>query len=419
MDGTHIEKAVAIGIMMGDPAVDSDEQSFQELRTLAKQINLDIVHVMTQNLEKINNEFFIGKGKAHELAEYCKAHDIESVVFDNELTPSHIRNLEELLDIDVYDRSLVIIKIFAKHAKTAEGKMQVKLAEQTYLLPRLTGSNKHLSRLVGGAAGAGSAMRGPGESKLEHQKRVAKTTIAHLKREIEELKRTRQNARVLRKKNDLQQIAIIGYTNAGKSTLLNCLTDAGVLSEDNLFVTLDPTAKSLSLPDGSNVIMIDTVGFIRKLPTNLIKAFASTLEEATLADMILHVADASSPDLERNLAVVNDMLVQLKAEHKPILTVFNKMDKVENEQNLPHVENCLGISCKTGYNMDLLLHRICGTLPEQRYTVTVTIPYKDGKVLGELRKVAMIKEEKHLEEGTEVTAVVDKFGIAILRQLDV
>ncbi len=358
-------RAVLIGVTIDGERDSSDDASLHELQVLTESLGYEVLHTFTQRLHKVNNESFIGSGKVAEISAYCKANAADAVVFDTELSPSHVRHLEDAFDIDVFDRSLIIIKIFAARARTAEGKLQVRLAEQMYVLPRLTGSNKHLSRLVGGVVGA----RGPGESKLEHERRVIKHNITRLKRELEDVKRHRRVSRKARERGDVTQVAIIGYTNAGKSTLLNRLTASTVEAADAPFVTLDPTARAYRLPDGRRVVLSDTVGFIRRLPTNLIKAFASTLEEAALADCLVHVIDASSPDMTRCIEVVDEMLAELDAADKPRLTIYNKCDAVDDMSVLPLDGNSLCVSCKTGFNVDAIpeaLERLVDALDAYR-----------------------------------------------------
>lgn len=328
-------------------------------------------------------------------------HEIDIVICDDELTGSQVRNLEDLTGTRVMDRSALIMDIFASRAKTKEGKLQVELAQLQYYLTRLTGSFVNLSRL-----GGGIGTRGPGETKLETDRRHIRNRISVIKKQLEEVEKNRETQRKQRIKDGMQQIALVGYTNAGKSSLLNHFTNAGVLAEDKLFATLDPTARKLTLPDGSPVILVDTVGFIRKLPHHLIKAFRSTLEEAINADVLIHVADASSSQLEQNIAVVENLLYELGASQKPIITAYNKSDAAgEIILNKPM---CLEISAKTGHNTDTLLQMLCDAMPEKRHRIKVLVPYSDGSVVSAIYKNASINAEEHTAEGTLMDITVDE-----------
>ena len=298
------------------------------------------------------------------------------------------------------DRSALIMDIFASRAKTKEGKLQVELAQLQYYLTRLTGSFVNLSRL-----GGGIGTRGPGETKLETDRRHIRNRISFIRKQLEEVEKNRENQRKQRIKEGLQQIALVGYTNAGKSSLLNYLTDAGVLAEDKLFATLDPTARKLTLPDGSPVILVDTVGFIRKLPHHLIKAFRSTLEEAVIADVLVHVVDAASSQLEQNIEVVEGLLHELGASQKPVVTAFNKTDLVPDFTS--HKQMSVEISVKKGHNIDKLLDTLCDAMPEKRRRVKVLIPYSKGSVLSIIYANANVNSEEHTAEGTLMDITAD------------
>lgn len=303
------------------------EYSLQELVQLAETAGVEVLDVITQNREVLDSKWFIGKGKVEELRMAIDGLGATTAIFDQELSGAQVRNLEESLDVKIIDRTQLILDIFAQRAKTREGIVQVKLAQLTYLLPRLSGHGKNLSRL-----GAGIGTRGPGESKLETDRRHIRDRISDLKRQLDEMTRHRSLHRERRKKSGAVQVALVGYTNAGKSTLLNRLTAADVYIEDQLFATLDPTSRALELPSGKEVVLTDTVGFIQNLPHDLVAAFRATLEEANEADLILHVVDSSSPMRDEQMAVVHSILQDLGAADKPQIVLFNKKDACEPEQ---------------------------------------------------------------------------------------
>ena len=386
----------------GDEINDCTEQSLDELELLAHTAGAVCVGRFVQNKQTPDSATYIGEGKANDIRLFCLDNDVEIAIFDDELTGTQIRNLEELLEVRVMDRSSLILDIFASRAKTAEGKFQVELAQLKYYLSRLTGSFVNLSR-----QGGGIGTRGPGETKLETDRRHIRNRISALKQELAEVEKNRQTMRKKRIKEGVLQIAIVGYTNAGKSTLLNYLTDAGVLAEDKLFATLDPTSRKLTLPDGTNAVLTDTVGFIRKLPHHLINAFKSTLEEAVVADMLIHVVDGTSPEMANNIAVAQQLLKELKADNKPTITVFNKCDKGAPDViglDSPHIL----ISAKTGHNVDGLLNKIVEISPYQRVKLKVLIPYDKGNIISVLYKDAKILSENHTEKGTELEIIIDQ-----------
>ncbi len=396
------ERVVLVGVHTGsrDELNDCTEESMQELELLAQTAGAEVVAEFVQNRPAVENATYVGEGKAEEIRDFCKQHEIDIIICDDELTGSQVRNLEDFTGIRVMDRSSLIMDIFASRAKTKEGKLQVELAQLQYYLTRLTGSFVNLSRL-----GGGIGTRGPGETKLETDRRHIRNRISVIRKQLEEVEKNRENQRKQRIKEGLQQIALVGYTNAGKSSLLNFLTDAGVLAEDKLFATLDPTARKLTLPDGSPVILVDTVGFIRKLPHHLIKAFRSTLEEAVIADVLVHVVDASSPQLEQNIDVVEGLLHQLGASQKPIVTAYNKIDLVENFTSSKPMS--VEISVKKGHNVDLLLETLCDAMPEKRHRVKVLIPYDKGSLLSVIYANANVNSEEHTAEGTLMDITAD------------
>lgn len=396
------ERVVLVGVHTGsrDELNDCTEESMQELELLAQTAGAEVVAQFVQNRPAVENATYVGEGKAEEIRDFCQQQEIDIVICDDELTGSQVRNLEDFIGTRVMDRSALIMDIFAQRAKTKEGKLQVELAQLQYYLTRLTGSFVNLSRL-----GGGIGTRGPGETKLETDRRHIRNRISVIRKQLEEVEKNRENQRRQRIKEGLQQIALVGYTNAGKSSLLNCLTDAGVLAEDKLFATLDPTARKLTLPDGSPVILVDTVGFIRKLPHHLIKAFRSTLEEAVIADVLVHVVDASSPQLEQNIEVVESLLHELGASQKPIVTAFNKIDLVEDFAL--NKQMSVEISVKKGHNIDKLLETLCDAMPEKRHRVKVLIPYNKGAVLSVIYANANVNSEEHTPDGTLMDITAD------------
>ena len=396
------ERVVLVGVHTGsrDELNDCTEESMQELELLAQTAGAEVVAQFVQNRPAVENATYVGEGKAEEIRDFCQQQEIDIVICDDELTGSQVRNLEDFIGTRVMDRSSLIMDIFAQRAKTKEGKLQVELAQLQYYLTRLTGSFVNLSRL-----GGGIGTRGPGETKLETDRRHIRNRISVIRKQLEEVEKNRENQRRQRIKEGLQQIALVGYTNAGKSSLLNYLTDAGVLAEDKLFATLDPTARKLTLPDGSPVILVDTVGFIRKLPHHLIKAFRSTLEEAVIADVLVHVVDASSPQLEQNIEVVEGLLHELGASQKPIVTAFNKIDLVEDFAL--NKQMSVEISVKKGHNIDKLLNILCDAMPEKRRRIKVLIPYDKGAVLSIIYANANVNSEEHTAEGTLMDIIAD------------
>ena len=344
----------------------------------------------------------IGAGRLAEAELTCKNLGIELVIFDVELTGSQTANIEETLGVRVIDRTTLILDIFAQRARSAEGRLQVELAQQKYRLPRLTGKGTALSRL-----GGGIGTRGPGESKLETDRRHIRRRINALEQQLADLTRRRELMRSRRRKDQLTCVAIVGYTNVGKSTLLNALTDAGVLAENMLFATLDPTARALKLPDGRQVMLIDTVGLVRRLPHLLVEAFRSTLEEAANADLILNVCDISAPDAAEQIAVSTGLLREIGAQTVPVLNVLNKCDRLSAMPETIGRENCL-VSAKTGMGLDLLLERIAAALAPTHTRMKVLIPYDQGAVAGEIRSRGTVYAEEFLPEGVLLDAMIDR-----------
>jgi GTP-binding protein HflX len=387
-------------------AVEEDERNdtnacLDELEELASTAGAVVVGRMIQKREKIHPGTYIGKGKVEELLLYVQETKATSVVCDDELSPAQLKNLEELLQIKVIDRTIMILDIFAKHATTREGNIQVELAQLKYRATRLVGLRSSLSRL-----GGGIGTRGPGEKKLEMDRRLIRERISILKRELEGIQKAREVSRKQRSKNPIPVVAIVGYTNAGKSTLLNTLTDANVLEEDKLFATLDPTTRNLVLESGQQLLLTDTVGFIRKLPHHLIEAFRSTLEEAKYADIILHVVDSSNESSDIHMHTVYETLEMLGAGDKPVITAFNKIDKLEEEQTLKDfkADVTVKISAKKQIGLDTLLGEIETMLRNQKVYLERIFDYSNAGQIQMIRKYGQLLSEEYREDGIVVKA---------------
>ena len=388
---------------MGVDSGDFDcEASLDELAELAKTAGAEVVAKVTQKRDRPDSATYIGRGRLDEIKDFCKDNEVDLLIFDCELTPSQQRNIEDITDVRVVDRTQLILDIFALRARSGEGKLQVELAQLKYTLPRLGGKGTSLSRL-----GGGIGTRGPGETKLETDRRHIRRRIKNLEDDLEALSRRRKLARSRREKDGAQTIAIVGYTNAGKSTLMNTLTQAGVLAEDKLFATLDPTARALTLPDGRRVMLIDTVGFIRRLPHGLVEAFKSTLEEAVSATLILNVCDASSPDCAEHLDVTNRLLEELGCSDKPIIAVFNKCDVAPEISWLTAGLRSVKISALSGEGLDNLLNEIVKALPPTRKKVSLLLPYNMGSDAALLRNDGAVEVEEYRPEGLFMTVTAD------------
>lgn len=395
----YIEIAVTDGYDM-----DAVKSSLDELARLLDTAGAENVHQLTQTMESPSPATYIGKGKIDELREFIDAFDADGVISDDELTPAQMGNLEQALNVKVIDRTMLILDIFAQHATTREGKIQVEMAQLQYKSSRLSGSaGVAMSRL-----GGGIGTRGPGESKLETDRRRIRDRISSLRKQLKEMEKNRENTRKSREKNQIPVFAIVGYTNAGKSTLLNSLTGSSVLEEDALFATLDPTTRRMDLGDGWQILLTDTVGFISKLPHNLIDAFHSTLEEAKYADYIIHVVDSSDPSLERNMDVVYKTLNDLQITGKPILTVFNKDDIAENAHPLfdRHADLSVHISAKTGQGIDQLKKAMKKLLLSDMTQIKEVIPYTEGSRLEKLHETGHIIKEEYRPDGVYVEAFI-------------
>lgn len=396
----ELEKVILVAVTTGDE--DNAEESLDELEELVSTAGAVVAGRMIQNLEHINNATYIGSGKVKELKELIWEMEASAIISDDELTPAQYKNLEDELDVKVMDRTLIILDIFAKRAKTAEGKIQVELAQLRYRSTRLIGM-RNLSR-----QGGGIGTRGPGEKKLEVDRRVIRNRIAQLREQVGELENHRQVTRSKRQDNPVPVVAIVGYTNAGKSTLLNTLTDASVLEEDKLFATLDPTTRNYKLPDGQEVLLTDTVGFIRKLPHHLIDAFKSTLEEAKYSDIIIHVVDASNESMDKNMHAVYETLKKLDVKDKIVITVFNKLDKLEDKPILSdfNADYVVNAAIKKKAGLDDINEALEKALKSMRVTVEKVLDYADAGKVGLIRKYGQIISEEYKEDGIHIKAYV-------------
>lgn len=393
------ERALLLGVDTGEYDC---EISLAELEELSRTAGAEVVGTVSQKLPNPNPATYIGSGRMEEVCAFCRANEIDLIVADGELSPAQQRNMETQTDTRVIDRTTLILDIFAQRARSREGKIQVELAQLRYMLPRLTGKGKAMSRL-----GGGIGTRGPGESKLESDKRHIRRRIYALEEELRQIEKRRNAMRTRRKKDGVIAVAIVGYTNAGKSTLMNYLTEAGVLAEDKLFATLDPTARKLTLPNGQDIMLIDTVGLVRRLPHHLVEAFKSTLEEAKSADLILNVCDASDPVCAEHLEVTERLLSELGCSKTPTVTVMNKCDRVPEIYTLPTLGKTVHISARTGEGIPKLLSEIEKTVCAHTARVTLLIPFSEGQKLAEIRRSGVVLSETFLPEGTRAEAVVD------------
>lgn len=404
--GEETEKVLLVAVAAEGPdsGADSAEESLDELAELVKTAGAETVGRLIQNRESAHPGTYLGKGKLEELAELLEATGASGIVTDDELTPVQMKNLENALSCNVMDRTMVILDIFAQHAMTGEGKLQVELAQLRYRSSRLVGMGRAMSRL-----GGGIGTRGPGEKKLEVDRRTIRNRIAQLNRELAEVKKNRNVRREQRMRSAIPVIAIVGYTNAGKSTLLNRLTDAGVLSKDALFATLDPTTRNYHLPSGQEVLFTDTVGFIRKLPHHLIDAFRSTLEEAKYSDLILHVVDASNKNADVQMAVVYDTLRRLEIGDRKVVTAMNKQDLVTDSvwKDL-QAERTVRISAKTGEGIPELIDAISEVLLEGKVYIERVYGYDEITKLQGIRKYGQLLSEEYVAEGISVKAYVPR-----------
>ncbi len=395
------EKVILVGISEQDG--DDAEDSLAELAELVKTAGAVVVGTLIQKRETIHPGTYVGTGKVDEIAQLLAATGATGIVCDDELSPAQIKNLESILATKVMDRTLIILDIFAARATTSEGKIQVELAQLKYRLSRLSGLGKSMSRL-----GGGIGTRGPGEKKLEIDRRLINDRIAQLNRELKEVVKHRDITRAKREKNDVPVVAIVGYTNAGKSTLLNHLTDAEVLEEDKLFATLDPTTRMLELDGHQQVLLTDTVGFIRKLPHHLIEAFKSTLEEAKYADYIFHVVDASNPQMDKQMHIVYETLDRLGVKNKKIVTLFNKMDQRTEEEPLQdfRADHILMISAARNEGLDKIKDLLQEMLREEKVYIERVIPYAQAGIIQLVREKGELVSEEYVPEGIAIKAYV-------------
>ena len=401
-------RAAVVSLVKRDDDPAAVEASLDELERLAETAGAVVAARLVQSREKPDVRTVIGSGKVAELKTICSECGAELCIFDCEMSPSQIRNVEdEVGEVRVIDRSMLILDIFALHAATAEGKLQVELAQLKYTAPRLIGKGKQLSRL-----GGGIGTRGPGESKLESDKRHLARRVASLEAELEAVENTRRTTRSARDRSGLPRVAIVGYTNAGKSTLLNRLTDAGILAEDKLFATLDPTTRKFTLPGGESVLLTDTVGFIRKLPHHLVKAFRSTLEEAALSDILLHIVDASDPEYPDEMKVTEELLAELGAGGKPTLIVYNKCDREADGIPAPALtpngsNRAVCVSALTGQGVDEMVAMLEAIVREGKVRVTFRFPNSEAGALSSLYRMAAVESVEYGDEYITAVAVAD------------
>ena len=400
------ERFILAGVHTGcaDKINDTTDESLDELDELVKTAGGEVIGQLVQNKSDLESATYMGEGKIQELAELVANMEADAVVFDDELSPVQLRNITDALGCKVLDRSMLILDIFAMRAKSGEGKLQVELAQLKYRLPRLRGAGLEMSR-----TGGGIGTRGPGETQLETDRRHIRRRISSLEDEIAEMKKHRSLIRGRRKKDGVITAAIVGYTNAGKSTLLNALTGAGILAEDKLFATLDPTSRAITLDDNRRILLVDTVGFIRKLPHHLIEAFKSTLEEAVVADFLIHVIDAADNEMENQISVVNSVLSDIGAAGKRTITVYNKIDKLTYHNKAISLGggNSVLISAKAGLHMDRLMRAISDTAPGKKQKVKVMIPYSEGALVNELHENQKVISEDYSAGGTVMELMVD------------
>ena len=389
------------------------QASLDELEELVKSAGAEPVISLTQKLGRVESATYVGSGKLEEITELCKQQEIDLIVADTELSPSQIKNMESATDVRVIDRTTLILDIFALRARSKEGKLQVELAQLKYMLPRLTGKGIEMSRL-----GGGIGTRGPGETKLETDRRHIRRRMETLKDELAEIEKHRQMLRKRREKDGVITCAIVGYTNAGKSTLMNTLTDAGVLAQDKLFATLDPTSRALRLPSGVSVMLIDTVGLVRRLPHHLVDAFRSTLEEAAQSDIIINLCDASSEEARIHLQVTHDLLDSLGCGDRPVLTVLNKCDLLDSSLMAQDFNAYIQISAKTGAGIDALLQAIEDNLPVRMKRVKLLVPFANAGIVSEIRSSGTLIDEEYTAEGVAVEAVVDEILYAKLQDFE-
>lgn len=398
----NLEKSILVSVDTGEYDCDS---SISELSELAETAGAVEAARVIQKREAYDSATVVGEGKLAELSELCKTLEATLIIFDCELTAAQIRNIEDKTNVRTIDRTMLILDIFASRARSSEGKLQVELAQLKYRLPRLMGIGTSLSRL-----GGGIGTRGPGETQLETDRRHIRRRIDKLSAELKELEQRRGYSRARRKKDNVQVGAIVGYTNAGKSTLLNLLTGANVLAEDKLFATLDPTSRAIELPDGRSLLLVDTVGLIRRLPHHLVEAFKSTLEEAACADIILHVCDVSDPEAAQKAETTLKTLAELGAAEIPVVTVLNKCDKIS--EDIPTDSSTVKISALHNHGIDELLRVIAANLPQSSRRMSLLLPYDKAGLLSQIRENGKVFSEEYTENGIKADALVDVMYIS-------
>ena len=391
------ERAFIVGVKLQHDSEDEVKESLEELASLVDTAGAEVIESFIQNKTKVNPVFFIGKGKMEEIKAFAEDAKIDTIIFDTELSPSQIKNLENAMDKKILDRSWVILDIFASRAKTKEAKTQVELAQLKYFMPRLTRQWTHLSRQAGGGVGT----KGPGETQLETDKRMIREKITQLEKELEEISKQRDIRR--RGRENTFKVILVGYTNVGKSTLMNKLSNAGVLAENRLFATLDSTTRTIELENKKSFLLSDTVGFIKKLPHNLVASFKSTLEEVTEADLLLHVIDLSHNNFTEQMKTVEKVLEELKANDKKTLYVFNKADSVDLEEigykiDSQYKDNAVYISAQTGWNVDSLINKIVEVMEEDYVIKELELKHSDSKLISAIHGFSEILEEEYLED---------------------
>lgn len=401
-------------------AVDTGEynidDSIKELSALCEAADLDVAFSIVQKRDNPENKYYLGEGKLEEAKQLAQANEIELCVFDCELTGSQIRNISDYLEIEVIDRTMLILEIFSRRATTSEGKLQTELALLKYRLPRLSGVGVSMSRQGGGGGGGGGARRGGGETKLELDRRYIQGRIDLIKQKLSQVEKRRDILNNQRKKNDVPIIALTGYTNVGKSSLLNALTGSEIFEKDMLFATLDPTARKLELPSGQTAILVDTVGFVSRLPHKLVEAFKSTLEQAKYADIILNVCDIASEDRDLQLQVTQGVLAEIGCEMENVITVYNKYDK---EHDMPAPPTAVVTSAKNGYGLDVLLGRIDDMLSARMAPLDLMLPYSQTGLINTIRENGRVDSEEYTAEGIAVKGKIDKKFLYIFNSYQV
>ena len=397
-----LTRTLIAGVDCGEYDIDD---SMKELENLCEAGDLQVVCQVVQRKDNPENKYYLGEGKMAEVKELCRNNEVELCVFDCELTGSQIKNISDFLEVEVIDRTMLILEIFSKRATTSEGKLQTELALLRYQLPRLSGMGASLSRQGGGGAGGGGARRGAGESKLEYDRRHINQRIALIREKLEQVEKRRDILSEKRKKNDVPVIALTGYTNVGKSSLLNKITNSEIFEKDMLFATLDPTARRFVLPSGQNAILVDTVGFVSRLPHKLVEAFKSTLKQAKYADIVLNVCDISSEDRDNQLQITREVLDEIGVDKDNIITVYNKCDR-EHQPFL--MENGVRVSAKSGFGLETLLEKIDEKLSGRMQQLNILLPYSQTGLISTIRENGVVYSEEYTADGIIVKGIVDK-----------